>query len=113
MAIVTPRDVQVLPPSSRINYKRRPAPSHSNTTLKLLGLRNLCNAEILLGIAGQSGFWERLDATTRSPNVYVLYFLVAEHLRPLLPCGRTSTSSSWWPNVYVLYILVVVPVFPK
>ena len=31
MAIVAPKSVQVHPPSSRINYIRRPAPSHSNT----------------------------------------------------------------------------------
>ena len=28
-----------------------------NDTRALAGLRNLSNAEILLGIAGQSGFW--------------------------------------------------------
>jgi hypothetical protein len=124
-----------IPPSSRINYKRRPAPSHFNTTLSssqvlLLrrpltspsvafcipiastartvlvraGLRNLCSAEILLRIARQSGF---LGASWRDCSL-------PEHLRPLLPGGRSSTSStSWWPNVYVLYIPVVVPVFPK
>ena len=132
MPIVTPRGIQVHPPSSRINYKRRPAPSHYNTTLSssqilllwrpLLspfvafcipiastactvlaraGLRNLCNAEILLGIAGQSGFWGSIlmrllaprtstSSTSWWPNVYVLYFLVAaERLRPLHPSGRT------------------------
>ena len=88
MAVVTPRGVQVHPPSSRIDYKRRPAPlilkQHSqalrysclgdlsllpqllsaipiaiaaSTVLARVGLRNLCNAEILLGIARQSGFW--------------------------------------------------------
>ena len=88
MAIVTPRGVQVHPPSSRIDYKRRPAPliltqhsqalrysclgdlsllpqllstipiaSAASTVLARAGLRNICNAEILLGIAGQSGFW--------------------------------------------------------
>ena len=31
MVIVTPRGVQVHPPSSRINYIRRPVSSHSNT----------------------------------------------------------------------------------
>ena len=87
MAIVTPRGVQVHPPSSRIDYKRRPAPliliQHSKalrysclgdlsllpqllyafpslalrTVLARAGLQNLSNAEILLEIAGQSGFW--------------------------------------------------------
>jgi hypothetical protein len=120
MAIVTPRGVQVHPPSSRINYKRRPAPSHSNTTLSssqilllwrpLLSpfvafcipiastartvlaradLRNLCNAEILLGIAGQSGFWGVSWCDCSHP----------ERLRPLLPGGRqmSTSSTSRWP----------------
>ena len=87
MAIITPRGVQVHPPSSRIDYKRRPAPliltqhsqalsysclgdlsllpqllsaipvaSAASTVLARTGLRNLCNAEILLGIARQSDF---------------------------------------------------------
>ena len=90
MDIVTPRGVQVHPPSSRINYKRRAAPlilkqhsqalryscyyclgdlsllpqllsaipvaSAASTVLARTGLRNLCNAEILLGIARQSDF---------------------------------------------------------
>ena len=81
MAIVTPRGVQVHPPSSRIDYKRRPAPliltqhsqairysclgdlsllpqllstipiaSVASIVLARAGLRNLCNAEILLRI---------------------------------------------------------------
>ena len=88
MAIVAPRGVQVHPPSSRIDHKRRPDPliltqhsqalrysclgdlsllpqllsvipiaSAASTVLARAGLRNLCNAEILLEIAGQSGFW--------------------------------------------------------
>ena len=88
MAIVTPRDVQVHPPSSRIAYKKRSAPliliqhsqalrysclgdlsllpqllsvisiaSAASTVLARAGLRNLYNAEILLGIARQSRFW--------------------------------------------------------
>ena len=130
-----------IPPSSWINYKRRPAPSHSNATLKSnlrysclgvlpqlffciliastarigAGLRNLCMLKPARD-SGQSSFWgvsscdcslaprTTTSSTSWSPNVYVLSFLVAERLCPLLPCGRTSTS---------LYIPVVVPVFPK
>ena len=131
MVIVTPR-CPGSSPSSRINYKRTSALSHSNATLSssqvlLLrrplpypsvdfcisiastahtvlaraGLRNLCNAKILLGIAGQLGFWGASWRDCSLPeclrplllggrtNVYVLDFLVAERLRPLLPGGRT------------------------
>ena len=64
-----------------------PIASGASTVLARAGLRNLCNAEIRLGIAGQSGFWERLDATARSLNDYFVYFPVAE---------RMSTSSTSW-----------------
>ena len=129
-----------IPPSSRINYKRRLAPSHSNTTLSSsqvlllrrhlpspsaafcipiastartalarVGLRNLCSLKVLHGtraIRFLGSVLMRLLAPRMStsstfwwPNVYVLYFLVAERLRrPLLPGGRMSTSStSRWP----------------
>ena len=78
-----------------------PIASAASTVLTRAGLRNLCNAEILLEIAGQSGFWgaswrgcslpDRLLRllTGGRMNVYVLDFLVAERLRPLLPGGRT------------------------
>ena len=128
MAIITPRGVQVHPPSSRIDYKRRPAPliltQHSQairysllrrplsspsvvfcipiastacTVLARAGLRNLCNAEIMLGIAEQSGFWG-----------------VSLGDCSLAPQTTTSSTSWWsWPNNNVLYIPVVGPVFPK
>ena len=60
--------------------------STARTVLARAGLQNICSLKVLHGITGNQVFGECLDATARSQNNY---FLVAEHLCPLHPGGRT------------------------
>ena len=110
--------------SSRINYKRRSAPSHSNTTLKqsqvFLLRRPLpslsatfymsiaSTARIVLAKVGLQNLCTLKILLGIAGNrifgkrLHATAHLLLERLRPLLFGGQMSTSSTfWWPNVYI------------
>ena len=110
MTIVTPRGIQVHPPSSRINYKRRPTPSHSNTTLSssqvLLLRRHLPSPSAAFynphrkrceHSSGESRPPKPLQRWDHARDSGAIRFLGSVLTRLLTPWSTTS-STSRWPN---------------